>query len=243
MKKMKWAVLFAALVSVFGFSSCLDSEEGESYDLYEYVTVDSYMGTATLVGDQSGYTYIPVTTDVLSSLQMTDGSYYKRALVAIQLAEEYVAGKTSYQISGIQVYNYIPYKSCTMNPDTLSGDFDFISLGTGSSKPWVKSGYANVTFSVNIPNSTPSLNDFNMYITGASNDTLYAKLQYSADNSSAYTPMSEMISFEIPSNVMYDPEMSGSLNVTDSLVLTVVAKGANGELKTTSSKFHRNDLY
>ena len=122
MKKMKWAVLFAALVSVVGFSSCLDSEEGESYDLYEYVTVDSYMGATTLVGDQSGYTYIPATKDVLAALLMKDGSYYKRALVAIKLAEEFSTGKKSFQISGIQVYDYLHYKSFTMAPDTLDGD-------------------------------------------------------------------------------------------------------------------------
>lgn len=239
MKKMKWAVLFAALVSVFGFSSCLDSEEGTNYDLYEYVTVDSYMGAATLVGDQSGITYIPTTKDVLASLELKDGGYYKRALVAIKLAEEFVAGKTSYNISGIQVYNYIPYKSCTMNPDTLKGDYKFINLGAGNEKPWVRSGFTNVSFSIQIPNATPSLNDFNMYITGASNDTLYAKLQYSKDNSAAYTSMSEMISFELP---QYDPAYN-QLNRNDSIVLTVVATGANGDLKTTSSKFAYKDLY
>lgn len=236
---MKWAVLFAALVSVIGFSSCLDSEEGETYDLYEYVTVENYMGSATLVGDQSGITYIPTSTDVLAALALKDGGYYERALVAIQLAEEYVVGKTSYQISGIQVYNYVPYKDCTMNPDTLSGDYNFVSLGTGNERPWVKSGFANVTFSIQIPNSTPSLNDFNMYITGASNDTLYAKLQYSKDNSAAYTTMSEMISFELPG---YDPAYGQVMNGNDSIVLTVVAKSANGDLKTTTPKFSVNEL-
>ncbi len=235
---MKWAVLFAALVSVIGFSSCLDGEEGETYDLYEYVTVENNMGTATLVGDQSGITYIPTSADVLSALALTDGGYYERALVAIKLAEEYVVGKTLYQISGIQVYNYIPYKDCTMNPDTLSGDYNFVSLGTGNDRPWVKSGFANVSFSVQIPNTTPSLSDFNLYVTGASNDTLYAKLQYSKDNTSAITTMSEMISFELPS---YDPAY-GQVMGEDSIVLTVVAKSANGELKTTSPKFSVNEL-
>lgn len=239
MKKMKWAVLFAALVSVVGFSSCLDSEEGESYDLYEYVTVDSYMGATILVGDQSGYTYIPTTKDVLAALLMKDGSYYKRALVAIKLAEEFSTGKKSFQISGIQVYNYLPYKSFTMAPDTLDGDYNFISLGTGNEKPWVKSGFANVSFSVQIPNASPSLDDFNMYITGASNDTLYAKLQYSKDNTSAYTTMSELISFELPSS---DPAF-GEFNPRDSIVLTVVAKTKDGETKTTTPKFAVSDLY
>lgn len=239
MKKMKWAVLFAALVSVIGFSSCLDSEEGETYDLYEYVTVTTgYMGTYTLKGDQSGITYIPTSSDVIASLAMKDGSYYKRALVAIKLAEEYVVGKTSYQISGIQVYNYVPYKDCTTEPDTISGDYDFVSLGTGNDRPWLKSGFANVTFSVGIPNSTPSLDDFNLYFTEVSNDTLYAKLQYSKDNSVPYTTMSELISFELSG---YDPVLN-QIGGNDSIVLTVVAKTKDGETKATSPKFSVNEL-
>ena len=239
---MKWAVLFAAMVSVLGFSSCLESEEGDSYDLYEYVTVDSYMGTATLIGDQSGYTYVPVTKDVLSALEMKDGSFYKRALVAIKLAEEFTQGKTTFNISSVQVYNYIPYKECNVNPDTLDaknyGDYDFLSLGTGSSKPWVKSGFANVTFNVAIPDANPSLNDFHLYFTGASNDTLYAKLRYTKNNTTAYSSMSELVSFELPS---YDPAYS-QLQTSDSIVLTVVAKTANGVITTTSGKFAQRDL-
>lgn len=240
MKKMKWAVLFAALVSVFGFSSCLSESEGSGIDWNEYVTIDSYMGVATLKGDNTGFTYIPTSSDVLASLALKDGGYYKRAMVGIQLAdgEEYAQGKTSYQISGVQVYAYLAYKDCTMSPDTLNGDFYFTSLGTGNSAPWVKSGFANVTFDLMIPTTTPSLDDFNMYITGASNDTLYAKLQYSKDNNSANLVMKEMISFELPS---YDPNY-GKLN-GDSIVLTVVANSKNGDLKTSTPKFHRNELH
>ena len=146
---MKWAVLFAALVSTFGFSSCLDSEEGESYDLFDYVTVtDGFMGSTALKGDNSGMTFTPVSSDVLASLQMKDGGYYKRAMVGIQLAEEYSPGKSNYQISGIQVYNYLPYKTFTTQPDTISGDFNFLELGKGNEKPWVRTGFVNVVFSV-----------------------------------------------------------------------------------------------
>lgn len=237
---MKWAVLFAALVSVFGFSSCLDSDNSQSNDLFEYVTVENYMGATTLVGDQSGLMYIPVSADVLASLEMKDGSYYKRAMVGIKLAEAYDPTniKTSYKISAIQVYNYIPYKDCTMNPDTLVGDYNFINVGTGNAKPWVKNGFANVTFSVQIPTAQPSLNDFHLYLTGASNDTLFAKLRYTKDNSTAYTTMSEMISFELPNNAL-----SFIPTPTDSLVMTVVANTPNGLVTTTSSKFSYSDLY
>ena len=38
MKKMKLAAIFAGLVSVFTFSSCLnDGDSGSNYDLYEIV--------------------------------------------------------------------------------------------------------------------------------------------------------------------------------------------------------------
>ena len=41
MKKMKLAAIFAGLVSVFTFSSCLnDGDSGSNYDLYEIVTVE-----------------------------------------------------------------------------------------------------------------------------------------------------------------------------------------------------------
>lgn len=244
MKKMKWAVLFAALVTVLGFSSCLDSsEEGQNFDLYEYVTVDNFMGSPTLIGDNSGYTYIPTTKDILAALELKDGGYYKRALVAIKLAEPYNADKKSFNISAIQVYNYLVYKECNVNPDTLDakgyGDYNFNSLGTGNDRPWVRNGFANVSFDLLIPDANPSLNDFHLYFTGGSNDTLYAKLRYTKDNTkNAYSSMKELISFDLPT---YDPAY-GKLAPRDSFYLTITAKTANGEIKTTSGKFSRGDL-
>ena len=54
MKKMKLAAIFAGLVSVFTFSSCLnDGDSGPNYDLYEIVTVEdgSIFGGPVLKGD------------------------------------------------------------------------------------------------------------------------------------------------------------------------------------------------
>ena len=62
MKKMKLAAIFAGLVSVFTFSSCLnDGDSGPNYDLYEIVTVEdgSIFGGPVLKGDAWGYTYTP----------------------------------------------------------------------------------------------------------------------------------------------------------------------------------------
>ena len=235
MKKMKWAVLFAALVTMIGFTSCLSSEEGETYDLYEYVTVSSgYMGMTSLIGDQTGYYYTPNSEDVLAALKQKDGNYYPRALVALQVVEDIVANKTNYTISGIQVYNYVDWREATTNSDTLAtkGDYDFTSL----SNSWVKSGYLNIPFNVMVP-SSPLLEDFNLYITGASNDTLYTKLHYSKDNTKAMNSMSEIISFRMPE---YDDNYD-ALYGNDSIVVTVKAKGKNGELKS-SSKCTLRDL-
>lgn len=58
MKKMKLAAIFAGLVSVFTFSSCLnDGDSGPNYDLYEIVTVEdgSIFGEPVLKGDAWGY--------------------------------------------------------------------------------------------------------------------------------------------------------------------------------------------
>ena len=245
MKKMKWAVLFAALVSVFGFSSCLESEKGDTYDLYEYVTIRGTGTSVTMKGDVSGCTFIPTSTDVLAALELKEGGYYKRALVAMKLAEAYVANQPSYKVSAVQVYSYLPYKSVNIAPDTLDtkghGDYKFLNLGTGQSKPWVSAGFVNVNFEISVPTSTPSLDDFHLYVTGASNDTLYTKLRYVKDNTSAYTSINELVSFEIPSSVMYNPSISNVLN-KDSIVLTVVAVGSNGELKSSTDKFHRKEL-
>jgi hypothetical protein len=50
--------------------------------------------------------------------------------------------------------------------------------------------------------------------------------------------MKELISFDLPT---YDPAY-GKLAPRDSFYLTITAKTANGEIKTTSGKFSRGDL-
>lgn len=85
MKKMKLAVAFAALVSVVGFSSCLDSgESGPEYS-YDNVTVSNYMGTYTLLSDAfPGITYVTDAFD-LTPYGIAKGS--KRAAIAYTIPE------------------------------------------------------------------------------------------------------------------------------------------------------------
>lgn len=106
MKKMKLAAIFAGLVSVFTFSSCLnDGDSGPNYDLYEIVTVEdgSIFGGPVLKGDAWGYTYTPVASSVLAGLKASDGSYYKRVQVGIKLmeGEAITEGKKSYKVTKV----------------------------------------------------------------------------------------------------------------------------------------------
>lgn len=245
MKKMKLAVAFAALVSVFGFSSCLDSGEGgPTYDWSEGVVVKESMGMPYLVGEATGYKYNPVNSSVLASLQMKDGSYYKRASVGIKFAEGEVIteGKTSYKIASIVVYqqNLIPYKSFNLKPDTLSGDSKFTSLELNSTKIWARFGFVNVPFSIAVNNNV-SLDDFHLYVTDVKEDTLFTKFRCTKDNTQGYQTMNSFISFEMPFNNPAFLEQYMSLQEKDSIVIKVVADGKDGQMLEGTTKYKRNE--
>lgn len=245
MKKMKLAVAFAALVSVFGFSSCLNSDEsGPSYDLAESVIVKEYMGAPYLIGENTGYRYNPTNSSVLASLQLKDGNYYKRANIGITLAEGEVIteGKTSYKISAIVVYqqNLIPYKSFNLSPDTLKGDYKLKSLKLDNTTIWARFGFVNVPFSTNIGNDV-SLNDFHLYVTGVKEDTLYTRFRYTKDNSQGYQNMNSFISFEMPFSDPMFYEQYNKLQARDSIIIKVTANGENGELLEATTKYKFNE--
>lgn len=85
MKKMKLAVAFAALVSVFGFSSCLnDSDNGDAQYL-SLVTVGSSFGTTFLYADEyPNTTFIPTAVDLT---QYGIKSTTRRAMVSYTVVE------------------------------------------------------------------------------------------------------------------------------------------------------------
>ena len=151
MKKMKLAAIFAGLVSVFTFSSCLnDGDSGSNYDLYEIVTVEegSIFGGTVLKGDAWGYTYTPVASSVLAGLKASDGSYYKRAQVGIKLmeGEAITEGKKSYKVSEVGVLAILNYKDFNVQSDTLRTDYALVSLEDSNNKIWAINGYVNVPF-------------------------------------------------------------------------------------------------
>ena len=151
MKKMKLAAIFAGLVSVFTFSSCLnDGDSGPNYALYEIVTVEdgSIFGGPVLKGDAWGYTYTPVASSVLAGLKASDGSYYKRVQVGIKLmeGEAITEGKKSYKVSEVGLIAILNYKDFNVQADTLQNEYALVSLEDSNNKIWAINGYVNVPF-------------------------------------------------------------------------------------------------
>lgn len=237
MKKMKLAVVFAALVSVFGFSSCLNSDgESSSWDGGDYVTVKEYLGSAYLLTD-NGLTLTPTSSSVLSGLMNGTSGYYPRAIVYYKLAEGEIIteGKTSYNISQI-TGSILPSKEFNANPDTLKADYSITSLeySSLSNFVWAKNGYINIPFTTRIATNVTT-NAFHLYATGVSGDTLLTRFQQDAGGGdNAYQSIGTLISFKLP----FNNPLYGQLEPKqDSIVIKVVAKGENNTTLTKTAKY------
>lgn len=110
MKKMKLAVVFAALVSVFGFSSCLDSGESGPQQLQWPVNINtSYLGSTVFTPDGApGFT---LTTDAMSLTQYGIPEGTKRAFIRYTIPE----GQEMNQESKTQKIELVP-GSCIVIP-------------------------------------------------------------------------------------------------------------------------------
>lgn len=241
MKKMKLAVVFAALVSVLGFSSCLnDGDSSPSANWTGYATVkESYMGTVSLVGDD-GLQFTPVSSSVLAPLKLSDGTYYKRVIVAVRFTEDEVIteGKTNYKISELVNYTGVAYKNFTTRPDTLKNDYPLVSLDMGNNgKIWAKNGFVNLPFTYKV-NSNLSSDDFHMYAVDAKEDTLYTRFRQTKSEESAYNIGKGVISFALP----FDSEYYYMLNPkNDSIVIKVTAPGENDKALVTTVKYRASE--
>ena len=121
MKKMKLAVVFTALVSVFGFSSCLDSGESGPVQLQWVVNVDDgAYGGISFTPD--GIPAIKWTTDAVTLTQygIPDGT--KRALITYTVPEGQNITEETTKIKVELVPGYcspIPVAEISNRPDTL----------------------------------------------------------------------------------------------------------------------------
>ena len=233
---MMMAVMVAAFLSVISFSSCLN-DNGVDYDFLDYMTVVEKNNKVCLVGDMTGLTLYPANSSVLTSLRMNDGSYYKRVYAGVKLMEQYSQTKKEYTISDLYVSYAIPYMDFNLRKDTLKGDYGF----NGLNKAWARTGYVNVEFNVNVEsgNTSTFYNDLHMYVTRASQDTLYTKLRYAkpVDYGQNYTVL---VSFELPE---YSPEYYSLQPKDDKIVIAVEAEGRhNGTLQLTAP-YNYSDLF
>lgn len=254
MKKMKLAVVFAALVSVFGFSSCLNSDDNGNggWDYADYVTVvQGYLGNTVLKTD-GGLTLTPLNSSILSVLSDGKGGYYTRGTIFFKLAEGEVIeeGKTSYNISAIPYGGPMLYKGFNIASDTLKADYSITSfetkdINTGAliTRVWAKNGYVNVPFTTKINTNSITKDAFHLYATDVKEDTLYTRFRQDAgsgDNANQTT--GGLISFGIPFNDYEFEELYRQLTPKeDSIVIKIIANGENGETLSKTTKYKMNE--
>lgn len=120
MKKMKFAVVFAALVSVFGFTSCLDSDDnGGSNSLYTLATVrESMVGTTFIPDCSPNLTLIPKNLDLTQVGISMDA---KRVLLNYKISEgqEITAETKNVYIDVVAGAEFKP-SYVSNRPDTLA---------------------------------------------------------------------------------------------------------------------------
>ncbi|WP_321330777.1 hypothetical protein [uncultured Bacteroides sp.] len=215
MKKIKLVALALTLLVGISFTSCMNSDDNNSYDGYAFATVSQgYLGSPVLIAD-NGWTLNPTNP---SALLLSDGSSYpERVLIYYKYVEGETVqdGKTDYDItivSGGGIYT----KAFNSKPDTLVNDYSVTDIA-----PWidVNRKYLTVSFLVNYSSNV----DFDMYQQKVGNDTLYVKFNYSKGGSdNAYNNYQDYISFKMPSYI------EGITPKNDSIWVKVSAKGTSG---------------
>lgn len=242
MKKMKLAAIFAGLVSVFTFSSCLnDGDSGPNYDLYEIVTVedDSIFGGPVLKGDAT-----PVASSVLAGLKASDGSYYKRVQVGIKLmeGEAITEGKKSYKVSEVGLIAILNYKDFNVQADTLKNEYALVSLEDSNNKIWAINGYVNVPFTFKTKEQL-NMNDFHLYAVEAKEDTLVTRLRQTKGADDAYQTGGALISFHMPFNDMkFYKTFNKVVPKSDTIVVKVTAKGENDKELVSTVKCSASNM-
>lgn len=230
------AAALTALCATTTLTSCLDTDTGDTYDIYESVIVKGSSESAYLLGESTGNIYKPINSTVLGDLKMTDGSYYKRAVVGISLQDGQTittAGST-YTITGITVSSTINYKSFNTQPDTLSTDTPFYNLEYSNTKPWARYGYVNVPFTFNV--ASAALNQIHLYAYKAEADTLFTRLQFTGNLGSYH--ISDYVSFEMPfTSAQFQQYYFDLEPKNDSIVIKIEAQGENSTVLEATTKY------
>lgn len=232
MKKMKLAVAFAALVSVFGFSSCLnDGESGPSYN-YDNVTISDYLGTYTLLSDaMPGVTYLTDAYD-LTPYGISKGT--KRALIAFTIPEGTDLTKKRIKINLVQgqcqgfggLESLLSAKHDSINSIYTSkvnslGFEQTNSMLVGAiyySSISATNGFLNLGFTYAADKAGKIILEENRI----GHDTLYVDLRLSADIKEATSVKNDWRTFDLSrGNLIHRVEPTNETR--DSIYITVVA--------------------
>lgn len=236
MKQMKFLAITLILLMGVAFTSCIDSDGGDSYDTATYVTVldNSIYGGVTLLTDD-GYTLLPSNPEVL---KITATDYVKRAVVGVKWAEGVVFDhdrNKRYKVD-IVAREGLPSKTYCSLPDTIKNSYPIVSLGEKTL--WGANGnYLTFSFTFNYESQSPVV--FDLFPYKAEGDKLTMKLCQSVGAKNAYNSQDYMMSFELPSsntinellehNIGTQGIEGGELVVpaNDSILVKIIAEGSN----------------
>lgn len=238
MKQMKFlAIAFTLLMSV-AFTSCVDSDGGNSTDGITYVTVqeNSIYGGVTLLTDD-GYTLVPTNPELLKTSATT---YAKRAVLGFQWAEgvEFDADRKKTYAMTIINGSFIPTKKYCDQPDTIKTTYPLAAMQERGTVWGANGNYLTAIFKFNFQSQKPF--GFDLYPIKAEDDRLTMKLCQTVGEKDAYNATDYVMSFQLPTVSEINRLLSrnegvqgiegGELivpNNTDSISVRIVANGAN----------------
>lgn len=213
---LKLSTFLVALVSVFTFSSCLDSSDtSERATYYSYVTIsgDDMFGY-TFYAD-FGSTLIPTSASVQEVLPGLGKSGAKRAYIAFDLASETENGQTlvagqRYNIIvrqdyaanySVPTYETVMSRELTDSLHTKNGHIQNVN-----NYIWAINGYVNAHLTLDYDQSKPFyLNTYyNAEDVDAANNTLNLNLYYNSNSQYATSQGSSVFSFKLPEQVAYN---------------------------------------
>lgn len=229
MKKMKLAVVVAALVSVFGFSSCLDSGESGPQQYGAIVTVGNSMGIPYFLPDFGSKTGLRMYPNVSDLKAYGISSTAKRAAITFTLPEgtEWTSNTKQLDIALVAGgCSEVPVENISNRPDTCITYVNKIQEFSKQNQlvwaAYYPSAYAEYGY----------LTLLYSYLTGskrassvlldnrASNDTLYLDLKLKCDGSSQLAQDAK--NYDLSSSSLIDQVIAKE----DSIYITIVAESS-----------------
>lgn len=240
-KRIKFLAVAAALLIGISFTSCLDSDNENSWDWYGLVTVRSYMGSVYLLGDD-GISYYPTNPEVLR-VSSADGSaeYIERALLFLK----YVDGTANETTTGSRSVSIVEGSKVTVKPlcdrpDTIETTIPLVSLNAAGGV----NGYINLNFHYNHTESVTE--EFDLYPEKVEGDllTLRFKQTYGEDSYYGGTSSEGLLSYRLPSfsalqSQLEDRGLGELTPVNDSIYVTVLGTGSNDTDLTISAPYNK----